>query len=400
MPSATIDYTKLASQPLNIRRYIAQRAANHEGLTPEELFDLIPDHLKDNPKEIMDFLKNYGDEIGVQISHIQSKHTHPELSGDPDNVVLEVSGGDYGYPNQARKANPIRDAEAEQIITETNEYALQIENRYTDDLPSNLGPEQVSQNFTPDMEASIDVAISNNYDGLAESIYTGMESLAQSLGLACTYSVMRVYGPRIIALFRYIVHHREELIRSHTQREKLIRDCIVPMVQAEDADQVGSAFVVGLLISLIPGIRELLVAYGLVSLCKLALKHVKRFVVYLEKYFPRLAKLIHWAVVKLEKLVDAIHYILGQLWQVVEKVASRVWEGAKQVGTAATQTVKQVAHSVQQTAKQVGTAAVQTVHQVVNGVKQTVKVAKDCLVSCFNWGWNKVRSLFARPSYA
>ncbi|WP_157094815.1 hypothetical protein [Picosynechococcus sp. PCC 7003] len=103
---------------------------------------------------------------------------------------------------------------------------------------------------------------------------------------------------------------------------------------------------------------------------------------------------------KIEKLVDAIHYILGQLWQLVEKVASRIWEGAKQVGTATAQAVQQVAHSVHQTTKQAGTAAVQTVQQVVNGVKQTVKVAKDCLVSYFNWGWNKVRSLFSRPSYA
>lgn len=389
MQTATLDYTDLANQPKYIQDYIAQRAANHEGLTPQELFDLIPDHLKDNPREILDFLSDHGDAIAVQISHIQSKHTHPELSGDPDNIVLEVSGGEYGYPNQARQDNPIGDAEAEQIIGDTEAYALQVEARHVDDLPSNLGPEQVSQNFTPDMEASIDLAISNSYDGLAESIYTGLEDLAQSLGLAFTYPLMRVYAPRIIALFRYIVHHREELIRSHSQREKLIRDCIVPLVQAEDADQVGSAFIVALLIALIPGIRELLVAYGLVSLCKLALKYVKRFVVHLEKHCPRLAKLIHWAVVKLEKLVDAIHYILGQLWQVVEKVASHVWERTKQVGTAVTQT-----------AKRVGTATVQTVRQVVNGVTQTVKVAKDCLVSCFNWGWNKVRSLFGRPSYA
>ncbi|ANV85926.1 hypothetical protein AWQ21_15475 (plasmid) [Picosynechococcus sp. PCC 7003] len=289
MQTATLDYTDLANQPKYIQDYIAQRAANHEGLTPQELFDEISDHLKDSPNEIMDFLKDYGDEIAVQISHIQSKHTHPELSGDPDNIVLEVSGGDYGYPNQARQENPISNAEAEQIIQETNDYAMQIENQYTDDLPSNLAPEQGSQNFTPDLAASNDLAISNNYDGLAESIYTGMESLAQSLGLACTYAIMRTYGPRIIALFRYIVHHREELIRSHSQREKLVRDCIVPLIQAGDADQVGSAFIVGLLLSLIPGIRELLIAYGLVSLCKLAMKHIKKFVVHLEKHFPRLA---------------------------------------------------------------------------------------------------------------
>jgi hypothetical protein len=341
----------LQSQPQEVIDYIRNRAGNYPGFSAQELFDKVPDHLKDNPAEILDFLsKNHGDSIGMEVSHIRSQVNHPHLTGDANNILLETT---VGNPNQVRQGFDMSDMEIEQVFTGAKERALSIEYQHTGDNQFFTGA--TSEHFTSNSHGTVDLALSNNYDGLTDSIHFGLESLAASLGVALSYAVIKTYTPRIIAILRYLISHRQTLIKDASSREKFVRDYLMPLVKAENADQLGVSFIVGLILACIPGIRELLLVYGLVSLCKLALHHVEKFINYVARRYPTLAKLLHWVVGGINQLVNALHLTLTKLWQLVEKVADTAWKT----------------------------------------VKRGVQVAKDCLFSFFNWSWNKVKSLFS-----
>jgi hypothetical protein len=351
----------LQNQPQEVIDYIQSRAGNHSGLSAQELFDKVPDHLKDSSIEILDFLsKNHGDFIGMEVSHIRSQANHPHLVGDANNILLETT---LGNPNQVRGSLDMSDMEVEQVFTTAKNRALAIENSYTGD--DQILPHSISEQLTSNSQGSVDLALSHNYDGLTDSIHFALESLATSLGVALSYAVIKTYTPRIIAIVRYLISHRQTLIKDAQSREKFVRDYLMPLVKAEDADQLGVSFIVGLLLACIPGIRELLLAYGLVSLCKLALHHVEKFIHHIARRYPTLAKLLHWVVGGIKQLVNALHLTLTKLWQVVEQVAATAWTTVKQGAQIASQAVKKV-----------------------------VGVAKDCLFSFFNWSWNKVKSLF------
>ena len=369
MPSIALEphelYLKnLQHQPQQVITYIRNRAANYPGFSAQNLFDKVPDHLKDNPEEILDFLsKKYGDSIGMEVSHINSQVNHPHLAGDANNILLETTAGN---PNQVRQGFDMSRGEAEQVFADAKQRALTIEYQNTGD--DHFFNQTTPHHFTTNAHDTVDLALSHNYDGLADSIHFGLESLATTLGVSLSYAVVKTYSPRIIAVLRYLVSHHQTLINDASSREKFVRCYVMPLVKAEDADQLGVSFIVGLILACIPGIRELLLVYGLVSLCKLALPHVERFVNYVAQCYPRLAKLLHWVVGGIGRLINALHQTLSTLWQTVEKVASVAWQTAKQG------------------AKVVGKAAV-----------KTATVAKDCLVRFFNWSWGKVKGLFSRP---
>ena len=347
----------LYHQPKNIINYIQHRASNYNGLSPQQLFDKVPDNLKDNPAEILDFLsKKYGDPIGMEVSHIQSQAHHPHLSGDSNNILLETTAD---HPNQVRQAHDMTDIEVQQVFDNANQRALEIDYHHTGDHHS--FSEMVSQHITSNTHKVADVALSHNYDGLADSIYFGLEGIAKVLGVSFSYALMRTYAPRIIAVLRYIIENRQELIQKHSSREKFVRDYLMPMIRENNADQLGVSFIVGLILACIPGMKALLLAYGLVSLCKLALPYIEKFVAYLTQKYPRLAKLLHWFVGGIKTLVNVLHTTLSQLWQYVEQVANQAW---------------------------------QTVKKGANAVVNKVEVAKDCLMQFFNWSWNKVKGLF------
>jgi hypothetical protein len=363
----------LLNQPQAVISYIRNRVSNYPGLSAQELFDKVPDNLKDNPQEILDFLsKNHGDTIGMEVSHIQSQVNHPHLAGDSQNIVLETT---LGNPNQVRQGLDMSDIEVENILAQAKQRALMIESQHLEDS-YNLD-HSFSNPLTSHHHETVDLAFSQNYDGLADSLLFGLESLAATLGVSVSYAVIKTYSPRIIATLLFIIRQRERLVKEGAYREKFVRDYLMPLVQAENADQLGVSFIVGLILACIPGIRELLLAYGLVSLCKLALPHVERFITYLTQRYPRLAKLLHWVVGGISQLVTALHATLAKLWQIVEQVADTAW-----------QTVKQGAKAVAQTATKVAKTVTTT-------VVQAATVAKDCLVRFFNWSWGLVKGLFS-----
>lgn len=353
------DLTKLFNQPSDIRAYISQRANNYD-LDPQALFDKIPNHLKDNPSEIMDFLSTsfkHGDSIGMEVSHIISQKNAPHLVNDPNNIILETT---QGNPNQVRGANNMDHFEVDQVLKETQERALYIENKYTNDNSNLLNHQSNSHsinNYTPDSEIVKNVAFNSNNDVLSDAIHNALNNIAHTAGIALTYAVIRVYTPKIIALIKFIAKYRRELIKSSEWRKRLVDNYVMPMIK-EAPNEIAPAFIVGLLLACVPGIKELLLAYGLIALCKLALDQIKKFVNYLEHYAPNLARMLHWVVSGGEKLINAIHSLLHEMWQVVEKLAHKAWDYAKA------------------------------------GVQKVGQVAKDCLSSVFNWSWNKICSLF------
>lgn len=337
----------LNNQPQEIQDYFNRRASNHERLSGQEIFDKVQDHLKDNPEELLDYMaEHYGDKYGMEVSHIISKKNNPQLSGDPDNVVLEST---EEHLNQSRGSSDMTDHEINNAIEHSKQRALEIEYQYSDENDFI----QVS-NYTSDFEQVKDLALINQYEGLSDSILRSLQSIADTLGISLSYALVKVYLPRIIALIRYIANNRKELEQNSYSRKKLVQNYIMPLIQENDVDLVGSAFIVGLALTCIPGIKELLLAHGLTSLCKLALPHIEKFILDLEKRYPTIAKCLHWVVSRGKGLINTLHTVLAQLWKFVEQAANTGWKM----------------------------------------INEGIAIAQDCLSSIFNWGWEKISSLF------
>ena len=200
-------------------------------------------------------------------------------------------------------------------------------------------------------------AFDNNNDILADAIFNALNNIAQTLGINLISEIIRVWTPKIIALIKFIAKYRIKLIQSSELRKRLVDNYVMPMIK-EAGNEIVPAFIVGFILVCIPQFKELLLNYGLTALCKLALEQIKKFINYLERYAPYLVRMLHWVVSGGQKLINTIHALLNELWQVVEKLAKASWDYAKA------------------------------------GIQKVEKVAKDCLNSFFNWGWNKISSLF------
>ena len=109
----------LSEQPEHVQQMFESRAAGRD-VTPEELYDKVPDHLKDNPQEVTAYIQ--GDEaIGVDAKDV-SRHQSGENGGEytNDNVSWEsasdnrsAQGADMTVEREAQmEFNNTADAEA------------------------------------------------------------------------------------------------------------------------------------------------------------------------------------------------------------------------------------------------------------------------------------------------
>ena len=101
--------------------YLQDRAYN-EGITVEELLDMTPSSVSDDPIESATFWQ------GRDYSHVMPVSTHPHLADDADNAMPEDPS-----VNRSRGAEPM--TELEKMIAEyDNElFAAQIDAEYTHD---------------------------------------------------------------------------------------------------------------------------------------------------------------------------------------------------------------------------------------------------------------------------
>ena len=70
----------LAQMPNGVWRKLASRGTN---ISPEALYELVPAGVKTRTEDVLAFLGKR------DLSHMKSKHLHPELADDPKNVLFE-----------------------------------------------------------------------------------------------------------------------------------------------------------------------------------------------------------------------------------------------------------------------------------------------------------------------
>ncbi|MBD2654780.1 hypothetical protein H6G45_15070 [Synechocystis sp. FACHB-383] len=213
--------------------------------------------------------------------------------------------------------------------------------------------------FTPN--ATVDDALIRNYQEMADTINFTLEDMAKTKNIPLDENTRRTYTERIIAFLRYLLKFRHQLCNSPSFRKRLMDNYLMPMFKRHGMDILGMGLMFGLAVTCVPELSSLLLAKGLVGLTQFALPYIHKFVVYLANRHQRLAKLFHWLVGGIRQCLDRIQKILVQLWKFVETMAHQGWQGT------------------------------------VNVVGKTITAVKDCLVSLFNWGWDKVKSLFGSP---
>jgi len=103
-----------------IRTKVHSRASNYDGTSAEDLYNMIPEHLRDNPKEVQQWLDEH------EVSHIQSRSNGG--SDNPDNLVWERSDA-----NQARGGVDMNTFELQRIDGQNRMDAQRIEATHTDD---------------------------------------------------------------------------------------------------------------------------------------------------------------------------------------------------------------------------------------------------------------------------
>ena len=80
-----MDRVPFSQQPPHIQQLFNQRAANYDGCSGEDLYNKVPAHLTDNPREIEAYMADR------HVSHKVSEANGG--SDDPENLVLERSEG-------------------------------------------------------------------------------------------------------------------------------------------------------------------------------------------------------------------------------------------------------------------------------------------------------------------
>ena len=107
-----------------IRTKVHSRASNYDGTSAEDLYNMIPEHLRDNPKEVEQWLDEH------EVSHIESRSNGG--SDNPDNLVWERSDA-----NQARGGVDMSTFELQRIEGQNRMDAQRIEATHTEDsLPT------------------------------------------------------------------------------------------------------------------------------------------------------------------------------------------------------------------------------------------------------------------------
>ena len=102
--------------------YLVDRAAN-QGITVDELLEMTPSSVADNPVESATFWQQR------DYSHIKPVSTHPELADDPDNAMPEDPSS-----NRSRGAEVMTAQEQAEAHLDNEILAMQIDIAYTGDV--------------------------------------------------------------------------------------------------------------------------------------------------------------------------------------------------------------------------------------------------------------------------
>ena len=138
-----VDVPRLADQPEHIQEMFDSRASGRE-VTPEQLYDKVPDHLKDNPDEVSDYL-NGNEEIGIDSRDV-SRHESGQNGGEytNENISFERSSDNRSAQGQNMTSERLVEMESNNAAD-----AAVIEDFHTNDLDFELANDLIADSLAP-----------------------------------------------------------------------------------------------------------------------------------------------------------------------------------------------------------------------------------------------------------
>lgn len=271
--------------PSEIRSRLLARAANHESTSAVDMFNEIPENLRDSPSEISAWLDTH-----------EWSHVFPSSQGGTE-AVWETT---FGNPNQVRGDNPMTLHEQLQIAERNIIDSQSIDARYSDDISAARFDSEASAAI-PDWSASLDQAL----------IGAG---LAGAAGYAVAFS---------FTVARSLIKHREQLVKSREFRKRFL---VNVLKQAHKQGLRGGAlsFFVSFICIAFPPFQFLLVTGAIVGLGRLGLELLASVVDHVDPSRTSFASL----------LFDLTRYafncaamVLANLWAALNCMVDWVLEG-------------------------------------------------------------------------
>lgn len=271
--------------PSDIRSRLISRAANHEGTSAIDMFNEIPQNLRDSPSEISAWLDTH-----------EWSHVFPSSKGGTE-AVWETT---FGNPNQVRGDNVMTMQEQLQIAEKNIVDSQLIDARYSDDV-SGARFDSDATAAIPDWSASLDQAL----------IGAG---LAGAAGYAVAFS---------FTVARNVIRHREHLVKSREFRKRFL---VNVLKQAHQQGLRGGAlsFFVSFICIAFPPFQFLLVTGAVVGLGRLGLELLASVVDHVDpsrnSFASRLFDLTRYAF-------NYAASVLANLWAALNCMVDWVLEG-------------------------------------------------------------------------
>lgn len=271
--------------PSDVRSKLIARAANHETTSAIDMFNEIPQNLRDSPSEISAWLDTH-----------EWSHVFPSSKGGTE-AVWETT---FGNPNQVRGDNVMTIQEQLQIAEKNKLDSQLIDARYSDDV-SEARFDSDATTAIPDWSASLDQAL----------IGAG---LAGATGYAVAFS---------FTVARNLIRHREQLVKSREFRKRFL---VNVLKQAHQQGLRGGAlsFFVSFICIAFPPFQFLLVTGAIVGLGRLGLELLASVVDHVDpsrtSFASRLFDLTRYAF-------NYAASVLANLWAALNCVVDWILEG-------------------------------------------------------------------------
>ena len=325
-PSYEVAAQGFSGLPIELKKYLMERAGNH-GIDAIEMLRKIPEKLWKYPEVLEEWLKM------MDISHIRSQATRPDLADDPKNVIWEPIGD-----NRSRGMAEMTGDEFKEALDNGVETGRQL-----------IG--EINQNSV----MWIDL----------RELFHAFQKCAEALGYSLTWVPREMWGTFMENILNMLRNLRAAA--GWTQKVRVAKEWVtkdVAMWVKQHKHPMAAAFMLAVLTLEMPALAFLLTTWGCTGLLGLAVHALKYLVANAEKNAQYKGKRFDWIATllkhfnmglgRLEVWINRIHNILNSIKNGIFTVATKVVDFIVGVAQHAWKTiVKPVAQKVISKAKNV-----------------------------------------------
>ena len=283
--------------PQSIKDRLASRAANHAASSAENMYEAIPSRLRDNPKEIQEWLDSH------QWSHITPK------SDGGTSAIWETN---EGYPNQVRGNERMTLEELQEVLRQNESKSYQIDNMYSNEVSLSTFDESAIASEAP-------------WSGSLEQAFIGI-GMAGATGYAVAFA---------LRVGRNIFKHRDHLIKSRAFRKSFLLGTLRE-ASRQGIRGAALAFLIAFICAALPAFKYLIITGVLVGLARLGVELLSSVVNHVDPNRKTiLSKVFDFSV----KALNFISMVFSRVWSILNVVVDWIEEGLRFIGS----TIKKIA---------------------------------------------------------